>query len=332
MLNQAMDDVPIPIKRDSHRFIDQLRWFIRSQNKSWATEKTYVHWILRYIRFHQLQHPKHLTPADVELFLSHLAVKDCLAPSTQAIALNAIVYLYKQFLKIDLGELRFTYSKRKKRVPVVFTHDEATNIIRRLSGSYKLMAKVMYGSGLRTSECLSLRIKDIDFGMQQIIVREGKGMKDRSSILPDSLVSALKQQIERVKLLHQQDLLDGFGSVYLPNALAKKYPSAATDVAWQYVFPSARIGKDPRSSVRRRHHAHQRSIQKAVKSAMQHLFIHKHANCHTFRHSFATRLLERGQDIRTIQTLLGHSNVETTEIYTHVIKKGALGVISPIDA
>ncbi len=331
MVYEPLDDIRVKISPRSGRFIDQFRSFIRYQNKSWATEKTYVHWVLRYIRFHNLKHPKELQAADIELFLTHLAVKNCVAPATQAVALNAIVYLYKQFLKIELDDLKFTYSKRRRRVPVVFTDQEAWAIINHLNGSYRLMATVMYGAGLRTSECLSLRIKDIDFGMQQIIVREGKGLKDRSTVLPTLLLAPLREQIERVKLLHAQDVLDGYGSVYLPNALERKYPSAAKSVEWQYLFPSSRIGKDPRSGIERRHHAHQRSIQKAVKASLRKEAIYKHANCHTFRHSFATRLLEKGNDIRTIQQLLGHSSVETTEIYTHVVKRGGLGVISPID-
>lgn len=328
---QSMDDIPVHIPANSERLIDQVRQFIRSQNKSWATEKTYIHWILKYIRFNQLKHPKDLNATHVENFLTHLAVQRHASPSTQSTALNAIVFLYKQFLQIELGELNFNYSKRRRRVPTVFTDIEAKAIIANLKGSHRLMAELMYGSGLRTNECLNLRIKDIDFGMQQVIVREGKGMKDRSTVLPSSLTEQLRNQIDKVRLLHKQDLVDGYGEVYLPYALARKYPSAAKDVAWQFLFPSARVGKDPRSHIRRRHHAHQRSIQKAVKIAIRGAKIYKHASCHTFRHSFATRLLENGYDIRTIQKLLGHSNVETTEIYTHVVKKGGMGVISPMD-
>lgn len=326
-----MDDIPAYISPHSDRLIDQIRRFIRSQNKSYATEKTYIHWILRYIRFNQLQHPKQLNSSDVERFLSHLAVSDYVSPSTQSTALNALVFLYKQFFKTELGELSFHYSKRKAQIPTVFTDTEAKAILSSLKGSHKLMAELMYGCGLRVSECLSLRIKDIDFGMQQVIVREGKGLKDRSTVLPLSITETLKTQIMKVKYTHKQDLADGFGEVYLPYALNKKYPNAAKETTWQFLFPSSRISTDPRSGIERRHHAHQRSIQKAVKVAMKNNNIHKHASCHTFRHSFATRLLENGYDIRTIQKLLGHSNVETTEIYTHVVKKGGLGVISPMD-
>jgi integron integrase len=331
MDNYKVDDIPINVSASSGRFIDQLRCFIRAQNKSWATEKTYIHWILRYIRFHRLEHPRNLKAADVELFLTHLAVNDCVSPSTQSIALNAIVFMYKQFMQVDLGSLQFSYSKKKKRVPVVFTNKEAMMVIAALKGSYKLMAEIMYGAGLRTSECIKLRIKDIDFGMNQIVVREGKGMKDRSTVLPETLLVRLKEQIERVKIIHKQDISDGYGEVYLPYALNKKYPSAARSIAWQYLFPSSRIGTDPRSGIERRHHVHQRSIQKKVKCSITDSNIYKHANCHTFRHSFATRLLEKGYDIRTIQTLLGHADVETTEIYTHVVNRGGMGVISPID-
>ena len=327
---EIMDDVPKPISVNSPRFMDQLRLFIRAQNKSWATEKTYVHWALRFIRFHNKQDPRDMGAAEVEMFLSYLSAQ-YVSRSTQATALNAIVFMYKQFLQRDLGQLSFSYAKRQRRVPVVFSADEASRVLSLLKGRYWLMASLLYGSGLRTAECLNLRVKDIDFDLQQIIIREGKGFKDRTTILPSSLIQALHKQIHQVQKIHALDLQDGFGAVYLPNALAKKYPSAPTDLAWQFVFPSSRIGKDPRTGIQRRHHMHHRTIQKAVGKAIKQAGIHKHASCHTFRHSFATRLLEKGYDIRTIQKLLGHSDVSTTEIYTHVVKKGAMGVVSPID-
>jgi integron integrase len=327
----TMDDVPIAIPAHPTRFLDQLRAFIRSQNKAWSTEKTYLHWIRKFILFHGKQHPTTMGAAEVEAFLSHLAVNCHASPATQATALNALVFLYAQFLSIELGQLSFDHSKRNRKVPVVFSAREATEVIAKLKGSYALMASLMYGCGLRVSECTRLRIKDIDFGMQQIIVQQGKGNKDRRTVLPSSLATLLREQIARVELLHQHDLLNGHGAVYLPYALARKYPKAATSLEWQFLFPSAVISTDPRALVERRHHLHQRSIQKAVKKAIGDAGIRKHANCHTFRHSFATRLLERGYDIRTIQELLGHSDVATTEIYTHVLNKGGLGVISPID-
>ena len=328
---QSMDDVPVRIPSVPTRFMHQLRAFMRSQNKSWSTEKTYVYWIRRFIFHTGKKHPTECGAVEIESFLSYLAVSCHASPSTQATALNALVYLYRQFLNRDVGELNFQHARRNKRVPVVFSKQEADRIIQNLKGSYQLMAKLMYGCGLRVSECLRLRVKDIDFDMQQIIVREGKGNKDRVTVLPNSLRDDIQLQISRVNLRHQQDMKDGLGEVYMPYALDKKYPSAKISTEWQFLFPSARISKDPRSGVERRHHVHQRAIQKAVKESLQKSGIYKQASCHTFRHSFATQLLESGYDIRTIQQLLGHANVETTEIYTHVVKKGGLGVISPID-
>lgn len=330
-ISLVMDDVPPAIPQKPVKLLDQVRQFIRRQNKSWATERTYIYWIKRYIYFHNKQHPKDLGGMHIELFLTQLAVHGQASPSTQATALNALVYLYKQFFQREIGELDFRRAKPKQKIPVVFEAAEARRVIKLLAGDQYLMASMMYGAGLRVSECLRLRIKDIDFAMQQIIVREGKGKKDRVTLLPASLIDRLQEQCLFVSSLHKKDLSDGFGEVYLPYALSKKYPSAAHSIEWQFLFPSSNRSVDPRDGKTKRHHRHQRYIQKAVKAAIDAAGIHKHANCHTFRHSFATRLLEKGYDIRTIQQLLGHSDVATTEIYTHVIRRGGLGVISPVD-
>lgn len=328
---RTMDDVPSALPENPTRFIDRLRAFMRAQHKSWNTEKLYVYWVIRYIHFHNKRHPADMGAVEVEAFLNHLAVRAGVSPSTQATALNALVYVYKQFLQADFGNLDFKFAKRHKKLPVVFSHAEAQQVIAQLQGSYRLMAMLMYGAGLRVSECLRLRVKDIDFAMHEITVQEGKGGKNRRTLLPGSLVPQLKEQIASVRKLHAQDVQAGVGEVYMPYALGRKYPSAATSIEWQFIFPSATLARDPRSDKWRRHHVHQRSIQKAVASAIKRAGINKFANCHAFRHSFATRLLESGYDIRTIQELLGHTDVATTEIYTHVLNKGGKGVLSPLD-
>lgn len=328
---QVMEDVRVPVDPKSPRFEHQLRAFFRSQNKTWSTEKTYLLWIKRYIYFHNKRHPRDLGAAQVNEFLNYLSVERNCSPSTQATALNALSFLYNQFLKQELGNLDFQHARRQPKIPVVFSAQEARQVISHLDYPYSLIARLLYGAGLRLGECLSLRVKDIDFSMNQILVMQGKGNKQRYTVLPSSLVPELQGQIGKVAALHKQDLGHGFGEVYMPNALARKYPSAAKSLGWQYLFPSANISTDPQSGVKRRHHLHSRSIQRAVKAAIQSAGINKMASCHTFRHSFATRLLENGYDLRTIQELLGHSDVETTEIYTHVVKKGGKGVVSPVD-
>lgn len=326
-----MDEIPIPVAAGSSRFLDQLRAHIRAQGLAYHTEKTYVHWVLHYIHFHGKRHPRDLGVADVEAFLSHLSLDRDVTKGTQRIALNSLAYLYNRFLNQPLGDLQWKPARRPPRIPTVFSHQEATLVIQQMTPPYSIMTKLMYGSGLRISECLRLRIKDIDFGMQTLVIREGKGSKDRTTVLPESLVQPLQHQIEQTLTIHAKDLAQGFGHVYLPNALARKYPDAATAPEWQFVFPAPRLSSDPRTGEWRRHHIIERSLQKAVKDAIRAAGIRKKASCHTFRHSFATRLLERGYDLRTIQTLLGHSDIATTQIYTHVVKKGALGVCSPID-
>ena len=306
-------------------------YFIRSQNKAWKTEKTYVFWIKKFIHFNDMKHPKDMGAIEVELFLSQLVVNENVAPSTQRTALNALVYLYKQFLQRDLGVLNFGKSKRHTAIPVVFSEQEVREIFSNLTSTYLLMARIMYGSGLRISECSSLRIKDIDVGMDQIIVRNGKGNKDRSTILPPNLKELLALQKKKVLAQHQQDIGNGYGEVFLPYALSKKYPSAAKRPEWQYIFPSVSISKDPRSGVLRRHHIHQSSLQKAFSKALQATKVYKKAGPHTLRHSFATRLLERGVDIRTIQQLMGHADLATTEIYLHVVKLADRSIPCPDD-
>ena len=265
---------------------------------------------------------------EVEVFLADLAIKRHSSPSTQKTALNALSCLYKQFLGVDLGQLNFQYAQVTRNIPVVFSHHEASSVIKSLSDPYKLKAQLMYGAGLRISECCRLRVQDIDFEMNMIVIRKSKGNKDRTTLLPKVTTDRLRQQIELVKNLHQTDLNNGYGEVYLPYALARKYPNAPKELAWQYIFPSSNLSTDPRSTVKRRHHIVDRTVQRNVKRAIFSAGINKKSGCH----SFATRLLENGYDIRTIQQLLGHSDVKTTEIYTHVTKQGGLGVKSPVDS
>lgn len=337
MMTDLPPDIPPALPAQPVRFMDRFRAFIRSRNLSYSTEKTYVHWVLRYIRFHNRQHPSNLSGRHVDAFLSHLAVHRQCSPATQKVALNALVFLYREFLQQPLGDLNFAHSRRPARVPVVFGHAEAQALIANLSGSHQLVARLIYGTGMRISEVLKLRVKDIDFDMRQITVRAGKGDKDRVTLLPDVLIEPLRIQINAALALHQQDLAQGLGEVYMPFALAVKYRGGARLPPWQYVFPAAQLSDDPRSQdangrpIRRRHHLLAKGVQRAIAAAMREANIHKHGNSHTLRHSFATRLLESGYDIRTIQKLLGHADVKTTEIYTHVVKKGGFGVVSPLD-
>jgi len=327
-----MDDIPIHIAPDSARFIDRLRTFIRARNLAYATEKTYVSWIVKFIRFHKMKHPKDMNQSEIESFLSYLAVQRFCSKSTQRTALNAIVFLFKQFMsRDDLGDFAFINSKRQKAIPTVFTHEEALAVISHLTGKYKFMVRLMYGTGLRISELIRLRVKDIDFGMNQIIVRNGKGDKDRITLMPERLIVQLQEQITLVEIAHKRDLNDGFGHVYLPNALERKYKNANIELKWQYLFPSGKIGKDPRSNMLRRHHLNKSILTKKVTIAIRKSAINKKASSHTFRHTFATQLLQKGYDIRTVQQLLGHADVATTEIYTHVLKQGNAGIKSPID-
>lgn len=326
-----MNDVRGPLPAHPVRFMDQLRAHMRSKQLAYKTEKTYCHWIRDFIRFHNRTHPKELGSSHVDAYLSYLVLQRDFAVNSQKIALNALVYMYKQFMGVDLGQLSYAPSTRIKTLPTVFSHREAKAVIQELEGNFKVLASLMYGSGLRVMEAVRLRIQDIDFDNHCIIVRESKGLKWRRTLLPGSLVIALKTQVDYTKSLHLKDLAEGYGAVYLPNALAKKYPSAATSSAWQYLFPSPRRSIDPRSGIERRHHLGEQQIQRHVKYALSAANIDKKASCHTFRHSFATNLLREGTDIRNIQEMMGHSDLSTTQIYTHVVGIQERGVISPLD-
>lgn len=315
------------------RLLDQLRERIRVKHYSIRTENTYVHWVRRFILFHHKKHPADMGAPEVEAFLTHLAVVGNVAAATQNLALSSILFLYKEVLIIDLPWLDdVTRAKKPRRLPVVLTKDEVRGLLSHLEGTHGLMAALMYGTGMRLMECVRLRVKDIDFARHEILVREGKGNKDRVTVLPDRLTVALQTHLERVKTLHEQDLSSGYGSVYLPHALSRKYVSAATDWGWQYAFPARGYSRDPRSDQVRRHHVNEQAYQKALKKAVRAAGINKPATSHTLRHSFATHLLESGYDIRTLQELLGHADVSTTQIYTHVLNRGGLGVKSPLDS
>ena len=314
------------------KLLDQVRDKIRLKHYSYKTEKAYVHWIRRFILFHDKRHPRDMAEPEISRFLRFLAREKRVSASTQNQALNAIVFLYKNVLRFELGQFSgIEWAKRPRRLPVVFTREETKRLFACLSGRDWLMASLLYGSGLRLSECLRLRVKDIDIPSRQICVRSGKGDKDRTTVLPDSVIDTLLLHLQQVKLVHEQDLRQGFGSVELPYALERKYSHAAQEWSWQYVFPASRRSVDPRSGNERRHHLDETALQKAVKKAVLKAGIHKHAGCHTLRHSFATHLIENGYDIRTVQELLGHSDVKTTMIYTHVLNRGGLGVHSPLD-
>ncbi len=313
------------------KLLDQLRDAIRLKHYSIRTENSYVDWIRRYILFHNTRHPSEMGAPEVQAFLTHLAVKENVAASTQNQALSALLFLYREVLKKDLGPIDALRAQKPKRLPTVLTKDEVRRVIGRLSGTHQLMAKLLYGSGLRLMECLRLRVKDLDFAQRAIIVRDGKGMEDRVTILPESLIAPLQEHLQRVKRLHDEDLAKGYGAVYLPYALERKYPNASREWIWQYVFPSKRLSVDPRSGETRRHHADESGLQKALRQAAKAASIPKRVSPHTFRHSFATHLLEAGYDIRTVQELLGHKDVRTTMIYTHVLQRGGLAVRSPLD-
>ena len=314
------------------KLLDLVSETLRLKHYSHRTEKSYLQWIKRFILFHNKQHPENLGAKEIRDFLSFLVKSKNVSASTQKQALNAISFLYKKVLRIEIGDIgSIARSKRYKKLPVVFSHSEALSVINKLSGQIKLIAALLYGSGLRLSECLNLRIKDIDFSNYQIVVRNAKGNKDRITLLPDSIVPELKLQVNKCLLLHKEDLLAKGGFVKLPNALALKYPNANRSEGWQFLFPSQNTYYDKDLKQKFRHHIHESVIQKAIKIAINDSKIFKHAGCHTLRHSFATNLLQNGYDIRTIQELLGHKSVKTTMIYTHVIKKGGFGVKSPLD-
>ena len=326
------------IANPKSKLLDQLREVLRVKHYSLRTEEAYGQWVRRYLKFHRdaqgaWRHPRDLGAADVVAFLNHLANVENVAAGTQNQALNALSFLYTQVLRIELGDLgEFLAASKRRRVPVVLSKAETQKLLASLEGTWRLMAQVLYGTGLRLMELLRLRIQDIDFERNQIVVRGGKGDKDRVTILPDSLRSAIMEHLKRVRLLWEADGREGFGEVYLPEGVARKYPKAAREWGWQWVWPSRSRSRDPRSGKERRHHVQETGLQRAVKAGLPLSGIVKRANCHTLRHSFATHLLENGYDIRTVQDLLGHKDVSTTQIYTHVMQKPGLGVKSPLDA
>ena len=314
------------------KLLDQLRQQIRVRNYSIRTEAVYAEWAKRYIRFHHYRHPAEMGAAEIEAFLTHLAVKRDVSASTQNQALAALLFLYKEVLKLDLPWLQgVVRAKKPKHLPVVLTRIEVDALLGQLQGDSWIVANLLYGAGLRLLEALRLRVKDVDFTRREIIVRDGKGQKDRVTMLPMRVVEPLRQHLNKVRHVHQGDLADGFGEANLPFALARKYPNAAKEWGWQFVFPSVNRSQDPREHGIYRHHLHEKTIQRAVREAAQRAGLIKHATPHSLRHSFATHLLEAGQDIRTVQELLGHSDVKTTMIYTHVLNRGGLAVLSPLD-
>lgn len=314
------------------RLLDRVRNVLRTKNYAYRTEQAYVGWIKRFILFHNKKHPRSLGEAEIESYLSYLALEREVTPSTQNQAMAALLFLYRDVLHIPLDqEILPASAKRTKRLPVVLSKPEVYRIIGQLHGVHKLVAQLLYGSGLRITECLQMRVKDLDFHRRELTIRMGKGGKDRVTVLPETLIPALKRQLHRSRLLHQLDLAEGFGKVSLPRALAHKYPGADREWIWQYVFPASQRSFDPRSGENRRHHLDPSSLRRAVKAATKKAGVEKHVTPHVFRHSFATHLLENGYDIRTVQELLGHSDVKTTMIYTHVLNKGGRGVKSPLD-
>ncbi|SJM92011.1 integron integrase [Crenothrix polyspora] len=320
------------IPAQAPKLLDQVRGKIRLKHYSIRTEQAYTDWIKRFILHFGKKHPRDMGAAEVEQFLTHLAVKGKVSASTQNQAKCAILFLYKEVLELQLPWLdNVEHAKTPRRLPVVLNRDEIQAILSRLTGTHWLVASLLYGTGMRIMECLRLRIQDVDFKRHEILIRDGKGFKDRVTMLPVSLATALQTHLVAVRRLHENDLTQGFGAVYMPYALERKYPNAAKDWMWQYIFPAGKISTDPRTQIQRRHHVQEQAIQRAVKQAVRDANLTKPATPHTFRHSFATHLLESGYDIRTVQELLGHSDVSTTMIYTHVLNKGGKGVSSPLD-
>ncbi|MEQ8525802.1 integron integrase [Gracilimonas sp.] len=315
------------------KLLQSVREEIRRRNYSYRTEQAYTNWIIRYIRFHGTVHPKKLGDRQIEQFLNDLANEQNVAAGTQNQALSALLFLYKHVLgreSLKLDNLK--RAKKPRKLPVVLSHKEAMMILEQLRGRTLMICELLYGSGIRISECLRLRVQDVDFENEQLWVRSGKGDKDRVSLLPQKSIPKLRWQIQKVEVIHKKDLVDGFGKALLPKALARKYPDEQSRLGWQYLFPASRISKDPRTGAEHRYHISSRQVQRKLKKAVTKTGIRKKVTCHTFRHSFATHLLQNGYDIRTVQELLGHKNLKTTMIYTHVINKGGNYIKSPVDA
>jgi integron integrase len=312
--------------------MDEMRAALRSRHYSPRTEKTYCAWVRRYIRFHKLRHPAEMTEAEINAFLTHLAIEEKVSASTQTQALSALLFLYRHVIYYELGDLgQVARARTPDRLPVVLTRDEVRAVLAQMDGECWLMASLLYGGGLRLMECLRMRVHDIDFASGEIVVRSGKGAKDRVTMLPDALKPPLHDQLRRAKAVHARDLAAGWGSVTMPDALERKYPRASTEWRWQWVFPQQTRWRNPVTCVQGRHHVHETILQRHVREAAGKAGMVKRVTCHTLRHSFATHLLESGYDIRTIRELLGHRSVSTTMVYTHVLNKGGLGVRSPFD-
>lgn len=321
-----------PLAPPTPKLLDQVRDKVRVKHYSIRTETQYIHWIKRFIFFNDKRHPRDLGAAEVEAFLTHLAVAGKVSASTQNQALSALLFLYREVLAIDLPWMdTMVRAKKPQRLPVVLSRSEVKCVLERMEGVYGLLGRLLYGTGMRLMECCRLRVKDIDFERREILIRDGKGGKDRVTMLPDILISPLQEHLAKRRRLYEDDFGKGLAEVFLPDALDKKYPNAGHDWAWQYVFPSGSYSIDPRSGRERRHHLDEKLLQRAMKRAVAASGVVKLATPHTLRHSFATHLLEGGYDIRTVQELLGHSDVSTTMIYTHVLNKGGRGVTSPLD-
>jgi integron integrase len=315
------------------KLLDQVRDKIRVKHYSIRTETQYLQWIKRFILFHGKRHPQEMDAIEVEAFLTHLAVEGSVSASTQNQALAALLFLYREVMGIDLPWMdTMVRAKKPQRLPVVLSRAEVALVLARMDGVYSLMARILYGTGMRLMECARLRVKDVDFGQREILIRDGKGGKDRVTMLPDVLILPLQEHLAKRRLLYEDDLAKGMAEVFLPDALARKYPNASAEWTWQYVFSSGSYSVDPRSGRNRRHHIDEKLLQRAMKRAVATSGVVKLATPHTLRHSFATHLLESGYDIRTVQELLGHSDVSTTMIYTHVLNKGGRGVKSPLDS
>lgn len=316
----------------SPRLLDEVRSAIRVRHYSIRTEQAYVHWVAAFIRFNAMRHPRDMGGREVTAFLSYLAMERDVAAATQQQALSALLFLYKHVLGIDLPWLDdLVRPKKPARLPTVLNEDEVARLLDAVRPEQALMARLLYGTGMRLMECLRLRVKDVDFVRREILIREGKGAKDRVTVLPTSLIEPLQAQLRHARILFDRDRENGVPGVYLPNALARKYPNAGATWAWFWVFPADGVSVDPRSGIERRHHVHEKSLQRAMKRATEQAGIARPVSVHTLRHSFATHLLHAGYDIRTVQELLGHADVSTTMIYTHVLNRGGRGVVSPLD-